>query len=116
MSGGCRLDREKAKSAIVRGIQRGMGPALAVLEAASRAQAPTDTGRLLVSSGVRVSGDGMSGAVGYGSPYAVIQHENTALRHTGGKKAKFLAGPAGDSAVREAMLQALAAGCRNEMG
>ena len=115
MGTGCRLDRENAKNSIARGIARGMGSALAVLEAASRAQAPRDTGRLLASCGVRRSGDGQGGAVGYGAAYAPIQHENTALNHSGGRKAKFLADPAADPAVQEAMLQALAAGCRGEM-
>ena len=113
---GCRIDRDRIKSSMNRGIARGIEGAMAALAAASKEQAPTDSGRMIASMETRLSGDGLGGSVGYGAAYAAIQHENTALRHGGGKKSKFLADPAADPAIQAAMLNALAEGCRSEMG
>ncbi|MBQ9198369.1 MAG: hypothetical protein IJ157_14195 [Clostridia bacterium] len=114
MSGfGYRLDRAGAMRRVRAGIQRGMGLALEALARASTDQAPKETGGLTDSCGVRE--EGLGGAVDYSVSYAAVQHENTALRHKNGGKGKYLSDPAADPAVHGMMLEALAAGCREEM-
>ena len=109
------LDRQRIRSCMQAGLRRGMEKALEALAAASKAQAPKADGRLVASCRVRQAADGLSGRVEYTAPYAARQHEDRTYRHPGGGKAKYLEDPAHDPAVQRQMLEALAAGCREEM-
>jgi hypothetical protein len=55
--------------------------------------APIEEGTLIRSA--QVSRDDRAGlvAISYDTPYAVVQHEDTQLRHDDGRRAKFLEDP-----------------------
>lgn len=62
--------------------------------------APIEEGTLVRSA--QVSRDDRAGkvAISYDTPYAVVQHEDTQLRHDQGRQAKFLEGPTLEFAPR----------------
>ncbi len=73
----------------------GVGGELAQL---SRAQAPVETDALRESVRVESKNEGVE--VGYGLPYALMQHERLDFRHPRGGKAKFLEDPFNEHAAR----------------
>lgn len=72
-----------------------------LLEEANRT-VPHEEGTLEGSgtAGVKVQGDRMVGVVSYDTPYAVRQHEDTRLRHTGKGRAKWLERTANEQRTR----------------
>ena len=84
--------------------------ALNRLKEASMQQVPRDTGALAESCEVVVSG--REGSVGYGTEYAVIQHERTDFAHPNGGNAKYLENPMNDQGVRTGMLRDMAEAMR----
>lgn len=78
----------KAPQATLEGLQ----DAAELILAASRDLVPLEEGTLERSG--RVTTDGVSRvAISYDTPYAVRQHEDLTLRHTGGRSAKYLERP-----------------------
>lgn len=66
---------------------------------------PIEEGTLSRSgaASAEMQGDVAVGAVSYGTPYAVVQHERLDFKHDPGRQAKYLEGPlhAEASAVRD---------------
>lgn len=60
-----------------------------LLEEANRT-APIEEGTLIGSGTVTVDEKRAKAFVSYDTPYAMRQHEDTRLRHTGGRRAKWL--------------------------
>ena len=60
-----------------------------LLEQANRT-VPIEEGTLKGSGSVHVDRSALVAAVGYDTPYAVRQHEDTRLRHASGRRAKWL--------------------------
>lgn len=60
-----------------------------LLEEANRT-APLEEGTLIGSGLVTVDAKNLRATVSYDTPYAVRQHEDTRLRHDGGRRAKWL--------------------------
>jgi len=56
----------------------------------ANALVPIEEGTLERSGAVTVDSRGLRAAVSYGTPYAVVQHEDLTLRHDDGRQAKFL--------------------------
>ena len=85
----------KIEFGIMDEIKRGMQEVL--LDGAERiadesqSQVPISSGELRENCKVTLDGE-LSVTIGYDLPYAVIQHENLAIKHDGGK-AKFLENP-----------------------
>lgn len=80
----------------VRGAtERGTQEACEALLSDSRDVIPYDQGDLSNSGQVTVQGSGAeaNGVVSYDTPYAVIQHEDTTLRHDGNGQPNYLGGP-----------------------
>lgn len=65
------------------------------LLAESRDEIPYDQGDLSNSglAATEIDGDQVHGAVGYDTPYAVIQHEAEEFQHQDGRKAQYLGDP-----------------------
>lgn len=63
------------------------------LLAVSRRQVPKDTGTLERSGRVDSNGSEARVGISYDTPYARRQHEDESLRHTGGRKAKYISDP-----------------------
>lgn len=74
----------------------GLKKALEHLLSESRKIVPYKTGHLSDSGGIDIQG--REGSVFYDTPYAVEMHENLAIRHPNGRKAKYLERPALDQA------------------
>ncbi len=84
--------------------------ALNRLKVASLQQVPRDTGALAESCEVVVSGK--EGSIGYGTEYAVAQHERTDYAHPNGANAKYLENPLNDARVQSGMLSDMAEAMR----
>lgn len=89
--------RERAGA--VRGLQLGAEHLLQ----ASRLEVPIEEATLERSGVASVDPAKLEAAVSYDTPYAVRQHEDLALRHDDGRKAKYLEDPMRDEAdqIRE---------------
>jgi len=59
----------------------------------SHSEVPHESGTLMRSGIVTEAPEEKSVYVSYNTPYAVKQHEDLSLRHTDGRKAKYLEGP-----------------------
>ena len=107
-----RIHREKIRSAVQRGAERGIPEAMEILKGASQQQVPVLTGALRDSCAV--SAEGLSGSVSYSAPYAVRVHEDLSAHHrTGG--AKFLENAAADAENGRRMAEALCRCVRREL-
>ena len=51
---------------------------------------PIDTGMMLQSGQVDVDRDRLHAEISYSTPYVIRQHEDTTLRHTNGRRARWL--------------------------
>lgn len=76
----------------------------------SRERVPLEEGTLERSGAASVDGESLTGAISYGTPYAVYQHERLDLRHAPGRTAKYLEEPL--NAERETALALVAAEIR----
>ena len=101
-----KMNLSRVRQTMERKQQRAVERALFRLKEESLQQVPRDTGALAESCEVIVNGK--EGAVGYGTEYAVIQHERTDFAHPNGGNAKYLENPMNDSLVRKGMLQDMA--------
>lgn len=93
------------------GAHRGVGLAAEHLLEVSRRLVPIEEDTLERSGTPSV--DGLTAAVSYSTPYAVIQHENLQYRHDPGRTAKYLEGPAGSE--HDVMLAIVAAQIRRAL-
>lgn len=97
------------RSGAVRGLQMATEHLLQV----SRTQVPIEEGTLERSGVASVDPATLRGAVSYDTVYAVRQHEDLALRHDDGRKAKYLEDPMKSEA--EAMRALIAAQIRRAL-
>lgn len=81
------IDTAAAMEKLLAGARAGIADAAADVLSRSNDLAPQESGQLVGSGQVSVDGD--DAAITYDTPYAVIQHEKTELRHDDGQ-AKFL--------------------------
>lgn len=95
------------------GAVRGLALAAEHLLQASRLQVPIEEGTLERSGVASVDPASLRAAVSYDTPYAVRQHEDLALSHDDGRKAKYLEDPARDEA--ETMRALIAAQIRRAL-
>lgn len=95
------------------GAVRGLQLATEHLLQVSRTQVPIEEATLERSGTASVDPGTLTGAVSYDTPYAVRQHEDLALHHDDGRKAKFLEDPMRDEA--EAMRALIAAAIRRSL-
>lgn len=70
-----------------------------LLETANRT-APIEEGTLIGSGTVTVDKARLKATVSYDTPYAIRQHEDTRLRHTNGRRSKWLEHTAREEATR----------------
>lgn len=77
------------------GAARGVGLATEYVLGEARKIVPHERGDLERSGRATVeeSGGGVTGAVSFDTPYAVVQHERTDYRHKKGRRAKYLETP-----------------------
>lgn len=68
--------------------EKGLRDAAEFILDQSNQRAPIDEGTLINSGSVNVTE--LTASISYDTPYAVRQHEDTTLRHTNGRDAKFL--------------------------
>ncbi len=97
-------DFARASASVRRGAAVGVQVAAHDLLAQSVPLAPLDLGDLRRSGSVdgpRTDGNRVLAVVGYGEPYAVVQHENLSFHHDEGQ-AKYLEEPARRNAERYA--------------
>jgi hypothetical protein len=87
-----RLRPEILTPLIRRAAHDGMELAVEHLLTEANTTVPIDEGTLLRSgsTGVEDKPDGVTGTVSYDTPYAVKQHEDTALAHDGQGRSKWL--------------------------
>lgn len=111
-----KLDKALIGSAVKAGGKEGLFAALDHLASVSKDQVPLDQGALKNSCAVDVADDGSSGTVSYDTPYAVVQHEDTAMAHQRGRKAKYLEDPLNDPGVQSEMVKLLGGGMGSHMG
>jgi len=71
----------------------GLGDAAEFLLEESQREVPFEEGTLAGSGTVTVDRARGEAAISYDTPYAVRQHEDQALQHPNGRKAKFLERP-----------------------
>ena len=115
----------KAGKGVARSAAAGVYELGNVIMADSQLRVPVDTGDLKASGFVavpNVSGGTITSEVGYGGTaddYALVQHEDTTLRHPNGGEAKYLetsinlfSGNRGLRIMGEAVRKAFAAGGR----
>lgn len=62
--------------------------------------APINEGTLINSSSYVVDRSNLIAAIGYNTPYAIIQHERTDFVHKNGRQAKYLEKPLRENAER----------------
>ncbi|TDV40116.1 hypothetical protein [Actinophytocola oryzae] len=86
------------RAAMVQGVHESCEDLLSV----SRDEIPYDQGDLSNSglASTESTSTGAHGAVGYDTPYAVVQHEAVDFRHQDGRKAHFLGDPLREYADR----------------
>lgn len=91
----------RALAGATAGARTGIGEACDELLRESRDQVPYDTGALSQSGQSKVTGAGnkVTGTVSFDTPYAAIQHEDTAYAHDRGN-AHYLGDPLRDNADR----------------
>lgn len=82
------LDVDRALEAAQEGAEQGVAAAMEHLLNVSNEHVPHEYGDLQSSGTPSV--DGLTGAVSYNTPYAVVQHEDASFRHNEGRTAKFL--------------------------
>lgn len=88
-----RVDAAKAK--LAQASRRALQEVTLDLIGKAITRAPIDTGDLRGSGASEVITEGQQdiGAVGFGTPYAVIQHESLDFDHPNGGEAKYLERP-----------------------
>jgi hypothetical protein len=89
---GRRIWTERGRRKAIRGLTLAMEN---ILEKSNRV-VPLDEATLQRSGRISIDEDNLRGAVSYGTPYAVRQHEELTWKHAPGRKAKYL-----ESAVNE---------------
>lgn len=94
------------------GAARGVGLAAEYVLGEARKIVPHEEGTLERSGRASVeesSKGGVTGAVSFDTPYAVVQHEQTSYRHKKGRRAKYLETPlnASKAKVNEIIAQAI---------
>lgn len=82
--------RAEATQAAHDAAAAGLGDAAEFLLEEANRTIPLDEGVMLGSGDVDVDAAGGRAAISYDTPYAVRQHEDTRLRHTPGRRAKWL--------------------------
>ncbi|HEY3683468.1 MAG TPA: hypothetical protein VGL93_10535 [Streptosporangiaceae bacterium] len=105
----CRLDSSVDLASVreVAGAIAGLIDATELLLGESRKRVPIEEGTLERSGQASVDEGSLVGAVSYGTPYGVYQHERLDLRHDQGRTAKYLEGPAVEQApVMAALMRA----------
>lgn len=95
------------------GFRKGMVKATEHLLGVARQLVPHERGDLERSGKAMVSDDGRRGAVSFGTPYSVYQHETEGLQHDPGRQDHYLSQPM--DTEREVMLGLIAAELRREM-
>lgn len=83
---GRKLWTQRGKARAARGLQL----ALEHILAESNKMVPLEEGTLERSGQVVMDEAALKGAVSYGTPYAVRQHEEMSWRHAPGRQAKYL--------------------------
>lgn len=79
---------KRAEQLVRSGASAGLKKLGERIEGSSNAIAPRDTQEMIDSSEVTVRG--LNAVVSYDTSYAVRQHEDLTLRHSPGRRAKFL--------------------------
>lgn len=77
-----------AEAAVRKAAEAALGDAGEALLTEANRTVPLEEGTLQRTG--TVSQDGLTVAVSYGGPYAVVQHEHTEFRHDPGRRAKWL--------------------------
>jgi hypothetical protein len=101
------IDLRLADRKITEGAEDGLSDAAAHVLAVSNERVPTESGALRASG--RVTADGLTSAVSYGTAYATIQHEDLTLHHDNGQPKFLESGLTGD---RSEAATRIAAGIR----
>jgi hypothetical protein len=94
------------------GAEKGLDLATEHLLGEARDEVPIEEGTLGRSG--KTSRDGLTGAVSFNTPYAVVQHEDMTLTHDPGRRAKYLERPMNTG--RDTFGQIIATSVRREIG
>ncbi len=86
------LDLDKAADAIHDDAPGAITDIMEYIGERTDAVIPHDEGTLMRSKVIEVDDQRLQGAIGYDTPYAIRQHEDCSLSHTGGRKCKYLEG------------------------
>lgn len=84
------IDLDQIRGAVKESRKRGLRRAAEYLLTEANKHVPHDEGTLERSGSASVDEDGKRAAVSYNTPYAVAQHENMTLHHSGKGQAKWL--------------------------
>jgi hypothetical protein len=95
-----------------RGAEQGLFLASEHLLKESREQVPHEEATLERSG--KATQDGLTAAVSFNTPYAVVQHEDLTLAHDAGRNAKYLEKPM--NSERTTFGQIIATSVRREIG
>lgn len=105
---------DRARFAVAEGSKAGLASAAEYLLDESTKVAPFEMDTLIMTAAVSFAATGLTAAVSYDTPYAVIQHENLREQHDPGRQGKYLEGPLSSGAPE--MFRSMADGIRQKTG